>query len=33
MDYQITSASTGSNIHHVGKVQSQSEITLMPDQP
>jgi hypothetical protein len=33
MDYQITSASTGSSIHHVGKVQSQSEITLMPDQP
>ncbi len=28
MDYQITSASTGSSIHHVGKVQSQSEITL-----
>jgi hypothetical protein len=33
MDYQITSASTGSSIHHVGKVQSQSEITLMPDRP
>jgi hypothetical protein len=33
MDYQITSASTGSSIHHVGKVQSQSEITLIPDQP
>ena len=33
MDYQITSASTGSSIHHVGKVQSQSEITLLPDQP
>ncbi len=33
MDYQITSASTGSSIHHVGKVQSQSEITLLPGQP
>jgi hypothetical protein len=33
MDYQITSASSGSSIHHVGKVQSQSEITLIPDQP
>ncbi len=33
MDYQITSASSGSSIHHVGKVQRQSEITLIPDQP
>jgi hypothetical protein len=33
MDYQITSASTGSSIHHVGKVQSQSEIAWVPDQP
>ncbi|MGA8013797.1 MAG: hypothetical protein WB949_15315 [Candidatus Acidiferrales bacterium] len=33
MDYEISSASTGSSIHHVGKVQAQSEITLMPDQP
>jgi hypothetical protein len=33
MDYQITSASSGSSIHHVGKVESQSEISLVPDQP
>jgi hypothetical protein len=33
MDYQITSASTGSSIHHVGKVRSQSEVNLLPDQP
>jgi hypothetical protein len=33
MDYQIISASSGSKIHRVGKVQSQSEITLIPDQP
>ena len=33
MDYKITSASSGSSIHHVGKVQSQSEVTLIPDQP
>ncbi|HXA77242.1 MAG TPA: hypothetical protein VNV41_08920 [Candidatus Acidoferrales bacterium] len=33
MDYQITSASTGSSIHHVGKVQSQSEITLLSGPP
>jgi hypothetical protein len=33
MDYQITSSSTGSSIHHVGKVQSQSEISLVRDQP
>jgi hypothetical protein len=33
MDYEISSASTGSSIHHVGKVQSQSEIALVPDQP
>jgi hypothetical protein len=29
MDYQITSASSGSRIHHVGQVQSQSEIRLV----
>jgi hypothetical protein len=33
MDYLITSASNGSNIHHVGKAESQSEISLVPDQP
>jgi hypothetical protein len=33
MDYLITSASNGSNIHHVGKVESQSEISLAQDQP
>ena len=30
MDYQVTSASTGSSVHNVGKVQSQSHITLIP---
>jgi hypothetical protein len=30
MDYQITSASTGSSIHRVGRVQNQSIITLVP---
>lgn len=29
MDYEITSASTGSQIHRVGKVRVQSEITLV----
>jgi hypothetical protein len=29
MDYQITSTSSGSRIHHVGQVQSQSEIRLV----
>jgi hypothetical protein len=29
MDYQIASASSGSRIHHVGQVQSQSEIRLV----
>jgi len=29
MDYEITSASKGSSIHHVGQVQSQSEIRLV----
>jgi hypothetical protein len=29
MDYQITSASSGSRIHHVGQVQSQSEIRIV----
>ena len=33
MDYQIISASSGSSIHRVGKVQSQTEITLIPVQP
>jgi hypothetical protein len=33
MDYQITSATTGSSIHRVAQVQSQSEITLLPNQP
>ena len=30
MDYQVTSATTGSSVHNVGKVQSQSQITLIP---
>jgi hypothetical protein len=29
MDYVITSATTGSTIHHVGQVQSQTQITLL----
>ena len=29
MDYEITSASTGSRIHQVSQVQSQSEIALV----
>jgi hypothetical protein len=33
MDYLITSATTGSSIHRVGKVQSQSDITLLPNLP
>jgi hypothetical protein len=33
MDYQVTSASSGSSLRHVGKVQSQSQITLVPLQP
>ena len=33
MDYRVTSASTGSSVHHVGKSQTQTEITLVPDQP
>jgi hypothetical protein len=33
MDYQVTSGSSGSSLHHVGKVQSQSQITLVPVQP
>jgi hypothetical protein len=33
MDYQITSANTGSTIRHTGKVQSQSQITLATTQP
>ncbi len=31
MDYAITSAATGSAIHHRGHVQTQSQITLVPD--
>jgi len=30
MDYQVTSASTGSSVHNIGKIQSQSQITLIP---
>jgi hypothetical protein len=33
MDYQVISASTGSSLRHVGKAQSQSQITLVPVQP
>jgi hypothetical protein len=33
MDYQVVSAGTGSSVHHVGKVQSQSQITLISAQP
>jgi hypothetical protein len=33
MDYEITSASAGTSIYHSGKVETQSEITLVPDQP
>jgi hypothetical protein len=33
MDYEVTSASAGTSIHHSGKVQTQSEVTLVPDQP
>lgn len=33
MDYQVTSTSTGSTIHHTGKTQSQTQITLVPAQP
>jgi hypothetical protein len=33
MDYQVTSASSGSSLRHVGKVQSQAQITLVPIQP
>lgn len=29
MDYQVTSASTGSSVHHIGKVQSQLHIALV----
>jgi hypothetical protein len=32
MDYQVTSASTGSTVHHVGKSQSQTQITQIPTQ-
>jgi len=31
MDYVITSAATGSAIHHQARVQTQSQITLVPD--
>jgi hypothetical protein len=33
LDYRITSASTGSAIHHKGRIESRSEITLLPDSP
>lgn len=33
MDYVITSAATGSAIHHQARVQTQSQITLVPDSP
>jgi hypothetical protein len=33
MDYVVTSAGAGTSIHHSGKVQTQSEITLVPNQP
>ncbi len=33
MDYQISSASSGSKIHNVSQVKSQSEITLVPASP
>ena len=33
MDYQVTSTSTGSAIHHAGKTQSQTHITLVPAEP
>jgi hypothetical protein len=33
MDYEVTSASTGSMIHHVGKTQSQTQITWLPTEP
>jgi len=33
MDYQVASTSTGSVIHHTGKTQSQTQITLVPAQP
>lgn len=33
MDYVITSAATGSAIHHQARVQAQSQITLVPDSP
>jgi hypothetical protein len=32
MDYQVTSASTGSTVHHTGKSQSQTQITQVPNQ-
>ncbi|MBZ5695827.1 MAG: hypothetical protein LAN36_10770 [Acidobacteriia bacterium] len=32
VDYAITSASTGSSIHHKGRVESHSEIALLPNQ-
>jgi hypothetical protein len=33
MDYQVVSAATGSSVHHSGKVQSQSQITLVSAAP
>ena len=29
MDYQVVSASAGSSVHHIGKIESQSQITLV----
>jgi hypothetical protein len=33
MDYQVTSASTGSSIRYIGKVQTQAQITQVTTQP
>jgi hypothetical protein len=33
MDYRVTSSGTGSSLHQVGKSQTQTEITLLPNQP
>jgi len=33
MDYVITSAATGAAIHHQARVQTQTQITLVPDSP
>jgi hypothetical protein len=31
MDFEITSALSGSKVHYAGQVESQSEITLVPN--